>query len=128
MTTNQAPQRYCPRCGKPEHGSLACVNAPDSSQGNTYIPIRGYEDKMSPDLSQRRLVKPILLYWHCKMWWRLADGAICPMEHDTPIYDERPRRGRKRRAWVCQHGEGGIAYLSREEFLTHDEDYCYADY
>ena len=25
MTTDQAPQRYCPRCGKPEYGSLACA-------------------------------------------------------------------------------------------------------
>ena len=86
---------------------------------------------MTTDLPQRRLVKPILVYWHCKMWWPLEGGSVCPMEHDTPIYDERARRGRKRRVWVCwsnSNGLEGIAYLSRKVFLEHNEEDCYADY
>ena len=76
----------------------------------------------------RKLVKPTLVYWHCECWWYIEDGPSCPMEHDTPIYDERPRQGRKRRVWMCKEGEDGIAYLSRKAFLEHDEEYCYGDY
>ena len=50
------------------------------------------------------------------------------MEHDTPLYDDRPRKGRKRRVWMCENEEGGVAYLSHTDFLEHDEDYVYYYY
>ena len=52
----------------------------------------------------RRAVPPVLVYWHCEAWWPLSEGAVCPLEHDTPIYDYRPRKGRKLAAvtaWIC---------------------------
>lgn len=69
-------------------------------------------------------VKPVLVYWHCETYWPLEDGSDCPMDHDTPIYDDRPRRGRKRLVWMC-HNE--VGYLSRRAFLEHDEERCYAE-
>jgi len=48
------------------------------------------------------------------------------MEHDTPIYDDRPRRGRKRRVWICEENEDRVCYFTRADFLAHEEEYCYA--
>lgn len=80
------------------------------------------------DLHAARLETPsVLVYWHCDSWWSIEDGPVCPMEHDTPIYDDRPRNGRVRRVWMCDKGEGEIAYLSRRAFLEHDEESCYAE-
>jgi len=72
-------------------------------------------------IAARRKVKPTLVYWHCVTWWALEDGPDCPMEHDN----DKATVGRKRRAWICNSGEGGIAYLSRQDFLEHDEEDCY---
>ena len=72
----------------------------------------------------RRSVKPTLVYWHCGCWWQLELGSSCPMEHDG-----HRETARKRRAWICyaNPAEGGIAYLSRQRFLDHNEEDCYAD-
>ena len=84
-------------------------------------------EAMTTTLVERNEVRPVLVYWHCDMWWPLADGPACPMEHDTPIYDDRPRRGRKRRVWMCAKGWDSVVYFSRAVFLSHDENNCYAE-
>jgi len=68
----------------------------------------------------RKQVKPTLVYWHCDCWWPLVDGPGCPMEHDDGCHN-----GRKRLVYICNDGEGGIAYLTRKDFLEHDEEHCY---
>lgn len=63
----------------------------------------------------RRRVKPTLVYWHCEIWWPIKDGPYCPMEHGTPIYDDRGPKGRKRRVWMYNNAarEGSSTYCGR---------------
>ena len=75
-------------------------------------------------IRERKFVESVLIYSHCDIWWFLEFGAACPMEHDIPICDYRERRGRKRRAWICNSGGGIVAYFSYKEFLDHDEEKC----
>ena len=69
--------------------------------------------------------KPTLVYWHqsCEGWWPLTDGPRCPFD-DSHFYDSRARKGRKRLMWICEAGSGESAYLSRRDYLEHDEEWC----
>ena len=71
-------------------------------------------------VNRRRTIPSRLVYSHCNVWWDLDEGSVCPMEHDNPL-----ARGRKRRIWICPDSEDSVSYLSRKEFLEH-EDPCYA--
>ena len=94
----------------------------NTSKGDRAAKIEGrsMRDTVSPAVARLKVV-PMLVYWHCNTWWPLGHGPECPMVHD-----DRPRRGRKRRGWICYDCEGGILYLSRKGFLEHDEESCYA--
>lgn len=80
-------------------------------------------------MNDRQSVKSSLVYWHdgCG-YWPLEYGPGCPGDHsdDIPIYDHRGRQGRKRRVWICEKGEASVCYLTRQDFLDHDEEACYA--
>lgn len=87
-----------------------------------------YSETMSTTVANREDVKPTLVYWHgdpCSTYWPITDGPGCPYDHDEPIYDLRGRRGRKRLMWICPQSAEEFGFLSRQEFLEHEEGTCY---